>query len=136
MDETLLAAFLATDYRVRLPTGGWASIRTNAALPERLRSAVDSYPWAFITAWNPHSQMQVRAKNHAAQHDLLARLKKIPETVSIRPGLGVGLTGWREPSWFVVGPSPAQLDPLAHRYRQSAYVHGYFDGLAILRWSH
>ncbi|HUA80147.1 MAG TPA: DUF3293 domain-containing protein, partial [Dyella sp.] len=65
-DSTLIAAYRATDYRVRLPHGGWASIRADAPVPSSLVVWVGSHSWAFITAWNPFSQIRPRQQNHAA----------------------------------------------------------------------
>ena len=132
MDEALLAAYRATAYRVRLPGGGWAAILIDRPLPEALRPLVGARPWGFITAWNPRSQPQPRARNRAAQRRLLAALRRLPETAVVRAGTGVG-QAWREASLFVVGPEPAQLDTIARAFEQHAYVHGCGDGPASLR---
>jgi uncharacterized protein DUF3293 len=132
MDKTLLTAYRTTDYRVRLAPGGWASIHVDAALPASLLALIGNRSWAFITAWNPGSQPQPRAQNHAAQQNLLAALREVPRTVFIRPGLGVGID-WREPSFFVVGPDLNDIDRLAQQFQQCAYVHGLGKGAARLR---
>lgn len=135
MDNTLLiAAYRTTDYRVRLPQGGWASIYVDAALPAPLHALIGERSWAFITAWNPGSQALARAQNHAAQQALLASLRELPRTTFIRPGLGVG-EDWREASFFVVGPDLADIDALAQQFQQNAYVHGLGKGYARLRLS-
>lgn len=123
MDECLLAAYLATDYRVRLRRGGWASIRIGEALPVALAAWVDGHPWSFVTAWNPGSRHLPRAANRKAQHALLVSLRGCPETVLVAAGVGVG-ADWREASLFAVGPSMAAMDALARRFGQNAYVHG------------
>ncbi|WP_233843094.1 DUF3293 domain-containing protein [Dyella sp. 2HG41-7] len=133
-DSALIAAYRATDYRVRLARGGWACIRVDAPLPSSLLTMIGMNSWAFITAWNPFSQILQRAQNHAAQHALLAALRKLSGLISIRPAVGVG-EGWREPSLFVVGPTLADTDALAQQFRQNAYVHGLGDGYARLRLS-
>lgn len=132
MDSALIDAYRRTDYRVRLPQGGWASIHVDAPLPTLLRALVGSGCWAFLTAWNPFSQPHPRAQNHAAQHALLAALRGLPATRVLRPAIGVG-EDWREPSLFVVGPSLAETDALAQQFQQNAYVHGLADGPARLR---
>lgn len=132
MDSALIDAYRRTDYRVRLLQGGWASIRIDAPLPALLRGWVGSNCWAFLTAWNPFSQPCPRKQNHAAQHALLAALRRLPATRTIRPAIGVG-DDWREPSLFVVGPALADTDALAQQFRQNAYVHGLADGYARLR---
>lgn len=132
MDSALIEAYRRTDYRVRLPQGGWASIRIDASLPAPLRGWVGSSYWAFLTAWNPFSQPRPRTQNHAAQHALLAALRGLTATRTLRPAIGVG-GGWREPSLFVVGPALADTDALAQQFKQAAYVHGLADGYARLR---
>lgn len=131
-DSALIAAYRVTDYRVRLARGGWASIRVDAPLPSFLLAAIGSHSWAFITAWNPFSQVQTRLQNHAAQHALLAALRKLSGVIAVRPAMGVG-RGWREPSFFVVGPTLSDTDALAQQFRQNAYVHGLGNGYARLR---
>lgn len=132
MDKALIDAYRSTDYRVRLARGGWASIRVDAPVPEPLRALIGPYGWAFITAWNPFSQVLPRPQNHAAQQALLAVLRRLAATLAIRPAIGVG-QGWREPSFFVVGPTLAETDALVQQFRQNAYVHGLAEGYARLR---
>ncbi|GLQ95267.1 DUF3293 domain-containing protein [Dyella acidisoli] len=134
MDNALIAAYRTTDYRVRLAQGGWASIGIDAPVPLSLRDLIGVHTWAFITAWNPFSQMRSRAQNHAAQQALLAALRRLLTTIAVRPAIGVG-KGWREPSFFVIGPSLAETDALAQQFQQNAYVHGLADGYARLRLS-
>lgn len=134
MDSALLDAYRHTDYRVRLTQGGVATIRVDAPLPAALHALVGPHGWAFITAWNPFSQQRSRRDNHAAQQTLLLALRRLPSTVALRPAVGAGLN-WREPSFFVVGPTPAEMDVLALQFQQNAYVHGLADGHARLRLS-
>jgi hypothetical protein len=133
MDEALLAAYRATDYRVRLRHGGWTSIRVDIALPEPLRALINARAWAFVTAWNPHSQLRSSGENRLAQRALLRRLRALPGTVVIQPAIGVGADGWREPSLFVIGLEPAWLDGILDGFGQNGYVHGRGDGPARLR---
>ena len=134
MDNALLDTYRRADYRVRLAQGGWASIRVDTPVPAALAALIGPHGWAFITAWNPFSQRQSRRQNHAAQQSLLLALRKLASLIAIRPAVGVG-GGWCEPSLFVVGPAPAELDALAQQFRQNAYVHGLADGHARLRLS-
>jgi hypothetical protein len=134
MDEALYAAYLSTDYRVRLTRGGWAVIRIDHPLPSSLQPLAADRPWGFITAWNPQSEPVPRAQNQVAQQALLAALRALPETMLIRPGAGVSGDGsWREPSLWVVGPDDAQLDSLARVFAQVGYVYGIDGGPARLR---
>ncbi len=133
MDSDLRAAFEATDYRVRLARGGWATIRIGEALPAPLHAATGARCWGFVTAWNPQARARDRRRNRAAQHQLLESLRGLPDIVAIRPALGAA-TVWREPGLFVIGPDTSALDRLARHYRQQAYVHGQAGGRARLRW--
>jgi len=133
MHEALLAAYQATDYRVRLARGGWAVIRIGQMLPPELLALAQTRPWGFITAWNPRSEAAPRTANRLAQKTLLSHLRALPETLSIRPGIGVAADGrWREPSWWVIGPSIPALDALARRFGQFGYLHGQAGAAAQL----
>ena len=130
MDETLLAAYRATTYRVRLARGGSAAIRVDAPLPRELTGRVGMHRWSVLTAWNPHSEWRSRADNRAAQHRLLGELKACCEAIVAAEGVG---DSWQESSLFVIGPDTATMDILARRYRQNDYVHGEGAGPAMLR---
>jgi hypothetical protein len=130
MDETLLAAYRATIYRVRLARGGWAAIHIGAPLPPELLALVGTDCWSVLTAWNPHSELGSRADNRDAQHRLLSELKTCCEAIVAAEGVG---SSWREASLFAVGPDTATMDTYARRYRQNAYVHGKAAGPAMLR---
>lgn len=132
MDEALLEAFRDTAYHVCVDTVTWATIRIDLRLPAELAALVDSRHWAFITAWNPQARRRSAAENLAAQGDLLAALQIQPGTI-IRPAIGVGASGWSEPSLFVAGPDSEFLDELAATHGQLAYVHGEGAGTASLR---
>jgi hypothetical protein len=132
MDEFLLEAFRATAYHVNLDTVTWATIRVDLPLPGELVSVVGSRPWAFITAWNPQARRRPSAENLAAQRELLAALQSQPGA-TVYPAIGVGNTGWIEPSLFVTGVDVDTLDMLARKHAQLAYVQGQADGIAHLR---
>jgi hypothetical protein len=134
MDEALLAAYRATDYRVRLARGGWVTIHIDQPLPAELRDLARNLPWGFITAWHPFSKRVPRPDNRIAQRALLFELRALPETVVIRAGTGASPDGrWKEASLWVVGPDVPALDTLARRFGQMGYVHGGGATLAQLR---
>jgi len=134
MDDALLAAYQATDYRVRLARGGWATIRIDQPLPAELLHLAGNRPWGFITAWNPRSRPTPPAQNRAALTVLLTLLRALPETIAIHPGRGVSRDGrWKEPSLWVIGPDTPSLDALARHFRQLGYVHGQGSAPARLR---
>ena len=132
MDEALLEAFHATAYHVCLDAVTWATIRVDLPLPVQLAEVVGSRPWAFVTAWNPQARRRPPAENLAAQRELLTALQKQPG-VAVHPALGVGTSGWSEPSLFVVGAGVHALDKLARTHAQLAYVHGEAGSAALLR---
>ena len=132
MDKALVDTFRATDYLVCLNEVEWASIRIDQPLPTSLQELVGTRSWGFITAWNPRSEPRSPGDNLSAQRELLATLRAAPET-AIYPAIGVGASGWSDPSLFVIGPEAATMDTYARRYRQNAYVHGKAAGPAMLR---
>lgn len=132
MDEPLREAFRDTAYHVCVDTVTWATIRIELGLPAELQALVGTQSWAFITAWNPQARRRAAADNIAAQQELLAALQALPD-VRIYPAIGVGSSGWSEPSLFVIGAETAAMDSLAKLHRQLAYVHGNANGPALLR---
>lgn len=132
MDEFLLEDFRHTAYHVNIDLVSWATIRVDLPLPAELVPVVGPRPWAFITAWNPQARRRPAAENLAAQQELLTTLQSQPD-IAVHGALGVGTSGWAEPSLFVVGLDLAALDQLAKKYAQLAYVHGDLAGIAHLR---
>lgn len=132
MDEDLLRAYLRSAYRVRLCSGGAATIRIGEPLPGALRPLAGDRDWGFFTAWNPRSRPQPPASNRQAQRRLLADLQALGP-LAIRPALGVGTEGWREPSLWIVGIGPEALEQLGLRYGQNAWLLGHGAGVAELR---
>lgn len=133
VDSSLVEAYEASDYLVCLGPADWAAIHIRQPLPAALQALVGTRPWGFITAWNPRSEARRWTDNLAAQAALLAALRVLPQTATVLPGIGIGASGWHEPSLFAVGPGVAQLDSLANRYEQNAYVHGGGGEIARLR---
>lgn len=127
-------AFLDTEYRVRLPQGGFAAIRIGEPLPRALHACLqdERTPWGFISAWNPLAKRLPRALNRLHQRELLIALRE--RGAALRPGVGIGNgeNTWREPSLFVVGPDFATLDALGRRFEQAAIVRGVGGGKAEL----
>lgn len=132
MDEALLAEYRASTYLVCIDRVQWAAIHLDQPLPASLQALAGTRTWAFITAWNPDSMRRVEASNLAAQHSLLRELGGATADVTILPAIGIGPTGWYEPSLFVVGPEFGVFDALGNAYRQNAYVRGSGAGQATL----
>jgi hypothetical protein len=129
--ESLRRVWLDTEYRVRLPRGGYAAIRVGVPLPDPLREFLDNEneTWGFITAWNPHARPAPREFNCARQRELRDTLRA--SNARYRGGIGVG-AAWREPSLFVTGLDSEALDTLARRFGQAAIVRGSGFGAAEL----
>jgi len=135
VDEALQAAFLATDYRVRLPAGGWVCLRIGTPPPTALLQLTLGAPWGVITAWNPRSQPMPLAWNRRAQRSLIAELRAHSAVRAIRAAVGVGPGGWRESSLLVVGPEAAALHQLCVRYEQHAFIAGTAESPPRLHWT-
>ena len=132
LPESIRRAWTDTDYRVRVPYGGVASIRCGQPLPvpllAMLRRADD--PWAYLTAWNPAGVALPLATNKIRQRRLRDELRA--DRHCFVAGIGVGPAGWREPSLFVPGMTFAQLDAMARRFGQLGTVRGMGAGPAEL----
>lgn len=135
MDERLRAAYLATDYRVRLPQGGVAGLRIGEPPPGALLALTHGAPWAVITAWNPRSQPMPRVWNRNAQRALLADLRACPDVRAIHAAAGVGSDGWREPSLLVIGLPADTTRALCSRHGQHAFVAGAGEAPPQLHWT-
>ena len=132
MDEELLRAYRRSAYRVRLRSGGAATLCIGEPLPVALRPLAGDRDWGFFTAWNPRSKPQPRAVNRTAQRRLLADLRA-DAGLTIHPAVGLGLDGWREPSLWIVGIAPDALERLGDRYGQNAWLQGHGAGTAHLQ---
>lgn len=132
MNEMLFEDFRNTTYHVVLDTVRWAAIRIDLPLPAELAATVGTRRWGFVTAWNPQARRRSQAENLAAQQALLDAVRKLPEAAAF-PAIGVGPTGWSEPSLFVTGIDVPALDGLMREHAQLAYVHGLAGGPATLR---
>jgi len=123
MDEALLQAFLETDYLVCLDAPEWACVRVDQLLPPSLQQKVGVRSWGFITAWNPLSKARAIEDNLVAQRELFVALQALPDAL-IFSAIGIGSSGWHEPSLFIIGADHPTLDALGMRFRQNAYVRG------------
>jgi hypothetical protein len=132
LPESILRAWRDTDYRVRLPRGGYASIFCGRPLPAALAPwlAHPDAPWGYLTAWNPGGTRLPRARNRIRQQQLRIALAR--DAHRWFGGIGVGTGGWREPSLFVPGIDFDALDALAREFGQLGVVRGVGTGLAEL----
>ncbi len=132
LPESIRRAWAETEYRVRLPAGGYTIIWCGRPLPAPLLAWLTrkDEPWGYITAWNPAGVALPLASNRIRQRRLRDELKG--DRQRYFGGVGVGAGGWREPSLFVPGMSFARLDAMARRFGQLGVVRGIGDGPAAL----
>jgi hypothetical protein len=117
-----IAAYLATEYRFHedhplVLIIGQASKDLAALYRDRGVSSA-----AVITAWNPRGHVCPETDNHAAQVDLIARLKGLG--LAHAPGHGADPTGaWTpEDSRLVLGIARARAATLGCDFAQNAIV--------------
>lgn len=124
LPESIRRAWTESEYRVRLPSGGHATIRCGLPLPAPLLALLKSPadPWGFITAWNPAGVSLPNSTNHIRQRRLRDELKA--DRHHFHAGIGIGPAHWREPSLFVPGMTYAQLDAMARLFGQLGVVRG------------
>lgn len=132
LPESIRRAWTDTDYRVRLPYGGHASIHCGAPLPAALLAMLQrpDDPWGYLTAWNPAGVRLPLANNRTRQRRLRDELRA--DGHRMVGGIGIGPNDWREPSLFVPGMTYAQIDAMARRFGQLGVVRGTGAGPADL----
>lgn len=131
---TLLQLYLVSQYEVRLPAVAARSVlRIAQPLPPALRHWLGADAGcAFITAYNPYSQLRDAASNRRAQRRLLQQLQDAG--ARCLPGAGrVPGQPWREPSLLVGGLDLPSLDRLAAEHGQNAVVTAGATGPVRLR---
>jgi hypothetical protein len=130
---SLAAAYRATRYRVEHPDGPFVlRIGVRSRTLDRLLTRHGHHTWAFLTAWNPLSEITPPEQNAARQawleHDASRRWWPI------FAGRGEG-DGWpAEVSLLILGISEFDASSLARIYRQAAVVVGTLGEPARLVW--
>lgn len=131
---TLLQLYLVSQYEVRLPEVPARSVlRIAQPLPAALRGWLGhGASCAFITAYNPYSQLRDAASNRRAQRRLVDQVQAAG--ARCLPGAGrVPGQPWREPSLLVAGLDLPTLDHLAAEHGQNAVVTAGASGPVRLR---
>lgn len=110
-------AFLNTTYKV--VSNPVFNIKINEVVPE----ISELTNWAFITAWNPLPDILSIEENRVRNLDLEEDIKTLG--LKYKPGIGVSEDeNWSEESFFVENISKNQIQDLAIKYGQLAYVFG------------
>jgi len=123
-EEALLQAYLATDYQVYPTPSQTLHIRVN-----QINSEVDYFldehqSWAYITAWNPNSQLLPAAENKQRNQVLAKTLAS--KGFTFYKGKGVPDEGdWLpEVSFLVIDISKEAAIKIGQDYGQKAIVWG------------
>ena len=107
---------------------------------QQLKSLLDAHKAttaAFITAFNPYSEVMNDEQNRAAQESLLVDLQKLGLLAIDGYGQDMAEEWPREGSFLVLGITESQAESLADKYGQNGYVWvGSHDALPVLRLRH
>jgi len=121
-NRELLEAYEATHYTI----GKEMIIRIGESCPPLdeflLKHRSDAA--AYLTAWNPWSEIQSPEANAIANERLAKELNSLPEVVHVLNGIGMDASGkWSgEESFLIIGIHFKQAMELAERYGQNAFV--------------
>jgi len=92
--------------------------------------------WAFITAWNPGSDVRAHWYNVARQEELLRVLRRQGWQWLSAVAEGDSATWPAEPGVLILGMSAPEACRLGRRFRQNAVVVGRRGRAADLLWCH
>jgi len=120
--ESLLEAFAATEYRVRV-AGADFHVRLGQS-DQALDDALAARPWAIVTAHNPHASPLDAASNRRRHRHLIAAADR--SGTETHPAVNVDPSGtWPdEPGVLIVGAGTEEVDSLAEAFGQAAIVTG------------
>ncbi|WP_181918747.1 DUF3293 domain-containing protein [Wenzhouxiangella sediminis] len=129
--ESLLQAFAATDYRVRI-AGRELIVRPGLRQPD-LDEALRHRSWAIVTAFNPGGTRISAARNRARHRRLLDTVGEAG--IEFHPAVNRDPGGdWPdEVALLLVDITRSRLDALADTFDQAAVVTGRPGRAAILR---
>jgi hypothetical protein len=122
IDSATIAAYRAAHYTVHAPEQFTLHVGEVSSRLADLMASEKSPCAAFITAWNPFSQVATQAENSAAQQALLGDLVALG--VTSFPGFGKDPSGsWPgEESFLVLGLALEQARDLGIKYGQNAIL--------------
>jgi len=131
----LHAAYLQTTYWVEAgPQPVALRIGERSCALDRMLGACRASRWAFVTAWNPRSELRPRWQNARRQRALLHALRSSGWHWVGALAQGDGDDWPPEPGVLVLGISREQARRLGRRFRQYAVVAGQRGGVARLVW--
>lgn len=132
-DLELTESYTATTFRVNGPVDA-VDIRVGHRHPaiDQLMGDASPSEWAFITAWNPRSELLAAEQNEAAQSALLRVVRE--RWLRFYEGSGIpDSPGWApERSVWIAGISRADAIGLGIQLGQNAIVVGKIGGIAEL----
>ncbi|XOV85815.1 MAG: DUF3293 domain-containing protein [Pseudomonadota bacterium] len=132
LTDDLLAAYKATDYIVEDDPPLILNIGEQNDGVRLLHLSFNVETSAFITAWNPGSNILPLDENYDRQADLLNDIEALRLNYFV--GRGEHPDGqWSEDSYLLLGITQDQADALAIKYGQSAYVWIPMSGVPELR---
>ncbi len=123
--NALLEAYRCTTYRLAAP-GGYIDIRIGRRhlKVDVLLTALSVTEWAYITAWNPGSNLVSTAQNTAAQVELERIVRERGHAFYRGEGIP-DQAGWApEPSLWIAGIARLAAVDLGRRFGQKAIVVG------------
>lgn len=123
IDQSLLQAYLDTVYKVENPPLSLRIGQPNADL-ETLLQQYGVQHWAFITAWNPKSQMLTPKENERRQQKLEKLLEKAGYACFRGYGIGANASWPPEESVLILGISREEALALGRHWQQYAIVAG------------
>jgi hypothetical protein len=123
IDLQTLQAYEATEYRVDWPSGPFVlHVGVRSRELARLYDEAGVTSAAYLSAWNPYSQLAPPEANAAAEAALEAQLAGVAPVVA--PGWGADPSGaWPpERSTLALGLSLEEARRLAEAFRQNGFV--------------
>lgn len=127
-------AYRATTYRVLVPGEEPIDLRIGECshMLDGLLAKHGCDSWAFITAWNPHSQQRAAEENARRQAELVSVIRERGWIFLEAMGIPADPKWQPEASVLVLGIPREEAVEIATRFRQNAIVVGERGGMAEL----
>ena len=92
---------------------------------DALHPWLDDYKsWAYITAYNPHSQLMSKQENTARNNQLLKDIQNLKLNYVLGISYEADTYDWEEYGFLIFDISLPQAKRLASRYEQRAFIFG------------